>query len=250
MAATVDKPVAPARRPSWVERHPDMTSKLVAVFVPIILIGSSTGLGWYAHLGFSDHPVGGGVFGLISMAALALFVFGDLNSVRGWWYSACPLCGHEEARDYRSGQPAPCDKCMAYLRIEEKGVSEEKDDAIEFKPLYAVRPADLGGRAIGEVRFPEACVLCGGPADERRPIHTLRLAGPDDPRSQLPPPRGPKRSITLDEQAWGPTAPFCKKHLADPLDPIEIFQGELQFRSYAQYRAFCQLNGVGHRGKP
>jgi hypothetical protein len=247
MSATDDRSVVQARRPSWTERHPDVTSKLVAVFVPIVLLGSSLGFGWYAHLGFSDHPVGGGVFGVIGMAALALFVFGDLNSVRGWWFSACPLCGHEEARDYRGGQSAECGACPAYLRAEDGKVAEEKPDAVEFRPIYTVRPLDLGGRQIDEVRFPEVCVLCGEPATERRPIHALRL-GPDDPRPQASP-SGPRRSITLDEQAWGPTAPFCLQHLADPQDPIEIFQGELQFRSYAQYRAFCRLNGIERRGK-
>ncbi len=235
MSETAARPGAPARRPTLWERRPDRASRVVAIGVPVVLVLSSFGVGHTAWLGFAENPITGFSYSLLAMAALALIIFGNLYGCGGWWFAACPLCGHEAARDHFEGQPAPCGRCMAYLRYEEGRVVEESDDAVEFRPTYVVHPADLGPR---ELRFPPQCVLCGQSEELRRPIRTLRFG---------PLPAGPRRSITRDEQGWGPTAPVCARHVDDPREPLEVFQGELTFRSYAQYKAFCRHNGIERR---
>ena len=236
-----DRPVAIARRPTWSERHHDLARKLIALLAPVVLLGSFGAYCWYAYLGFMEHPAQGGALGVVVVVSLAIVAFGGLYSVRGWWWSECPVCGHEAARDFRNGQPAPCGGCMAYLRADEEKVTEESEDVVEFAAPYVVRPADLGGRT--ELKFPETCGICGAPATSRKPIKAIRLT-PQEPAAAR---KADKRRITADERLWGPTAPVCAAHFQS--DPVEIFQGELQFRSYAHYKAFCRLNGVERRAK-
>ncbi|MBI5546833.1 MAG: hypothetical protein HY901_23365 [Deltaproteobacteria bacterium] len=245
MAAGDERPEVKGRRPTWGERHPGPVPKLVAILIPAALVISATGYGWCAHQGFSEHPVAGTAFGLVGMVALALVAFGGLHGVRGWWVSACPLCGHEAARDFRGGQAAECGGCMAYLRSDEGCITENCDDVVEFVTSYVVRAPDAGGKEPGSLRFPEACVLCGAPPVGRKPIHTFRLRPGEAPKTR--PSTLPRRRITLDEQQWEPTAPICEAHRES--EPVEIFQGELQFRSYGQYKAFCKMNGIERRGR-
>ena len=236
-----ERPAVAARRPSWGERHHGLAPKLLSLLAPVVLLGSFGAYCWYAHLGFMEHPAQGGALGVVVVLSLAVVAFGGLYSARGWWWSACPLCGHEAARDFRSGQPAPCGCCMAYLRADEERVTEESDDVVEFAAPYVVRPLDLGDGQV--LKFPETCGICGAPATGHKPIKAIRPT----PREPEPMRQAARRRITADEGLWGPTAPVCAAHQQS--DPVEIFQGELQFRSYAHYKAFCRLNGVERRGQ-
>lgn len=239
--SAVARPSVPARKAKWGECHRSVAQRAFAVLTPIVLLGSFGAYCWYAYLGFMEHPTQGGVLGMFVVVSLAVVAFGGLYSARGWWHSACPLCGHEAARDYRNDQAAECGCCMAYLRAEDEKVTEESDDVVEFAASYTVRPADLGGRK--ELKFPDTCGICGAPATSFKPIKTIRLTPEPEPAAPQP----PRRRLTADEQLWGPAAPVCQTHLES--DPVEIFQGELQFRSYAHYKAFCRLNGVERRAK-
>ncbi|HEY3445541.1 MAG TPA: hypothetical protein VGK67_04210 [Myxococcales bacterium] len=232
-----------ARKAKWGECNRSLARRLFAVLTPLVLLGSFGAYCWYAYLGFMEHPTQGGTLGVVVVLSLAVVAFGGLYSARGWWWSACPLCGHEAARDFRNDQAAECGCCMAYLRAEDERVTEESDDVVEFAASYVVRPLDLGGRK--ELDFPPTCGICGAPAKSFKPIKTLRLTGPEP--EAPPPPQAPRRRLTADEQLWGPAAPVCEAHQQS--EPVEIFQGELQFRSYAHYKAFCRLNGVERRAK-
>ncbi|MGC4114704.1 MAG: hypothetical protein QM765_08865 [Myxococcales bacterium] len=242
--STVARPSVPARRARWSECNRSVARRLFAALTPVVLLGSFGAYCWYAYLGFMEHPTQGGALGMLVVLSLAVVAFGGLYSARGWWYSPCPLCGHEAARDFRNDQAAECGCCLAYLRadVDAERVLEESDDVVEFAASYTVRPADLGGRK--QLDFPNTCGICGAPAKSFKPIKTFRLTAPEPTPAS---PQAPRRHLTADEQLWGPAAPVCEAHLQS--DPVEIFQGELQFRSYAHFKAFCRLNGVERRAK-
>jgi len=233
---SAERPAAVARRPTWSERHRSLASRLLSLLAPVVLLASFGGYCWFAYLGFVEHPAGGGVLGTVVVLSLAVVAFGGLYSARGWWWSPCPLCGHEAARDFRGGQSAPCGCCMAYLRSEGERVFEESDEVVELAAPYAIRPADLGDRK-DLLRFPQSCGICGAPATSHKPIKKIRPSSPGAAETH----------VAAAEGLWGQTAPVCEVHRES--DPVEIFQGELQFRSYAHYRAFCRLNGLERRAQ-
>ena len=245
------RPSVVARRATWSERRPDLTSKLLALMAPVVLLAASAGFGWAAWNGLAEHTGAGFGFALMGMAALALLAFGDLYGAGGWWYCPCPVCGHAQARDFYRGQPAACGACLAYLRVEDGRVSEELDYAVEFRPIYGVRQADLAGRDPRTLQFPEGCSLCSAPATERREIRAFRFRQFDRQIAELTgPAEEPASPLGPNDFDWGLTAPVCQTHLHDTAAAVETYQDELQFRSYARYRAFCRLNGIEKRARP
>jgi hypothetical protein len=243
--ASAPRPFAQGRRPSWSERRPDLVSKIFAILVPLGFLFAGAGFGWVSWEGASEHPVMAVGCALLGIVSLALLAFGDLYGVGGWWYSACPVCGHEAARDYFRGRSAACDSCVAYLRLEDGKVIEESDEAVEFMATYGVRPADLLGRDPKTLVFPDGCALCGMPATAHREVRgqldrqIRELTGPSASE-------GPQSPAGFD---WDLRVPVCERHLHEGAAPVETWRDELQFRSYERYRAFCRKNGIEKRAR-
>lgn len=115
-----------------------------------------------AALFANEHPVWGGLVGLI---ALAMFFSAFFMS----FAADCPFC-RAPLTGLHAGVNGPCGGCYRYLRLHELRVAALEEDCVQGIPTFGL-PIDLVSR------LPGICAGCGGEAVRTENVASLAWPG-------------------------------------------------------------------------
>ena len=173
---------------------------------------------------------------------------------------------------------ASCGACVAYLRLapDSLEVKEERDDAtggfywIGRAQYESVVPRSNGEDRPFEFQMPAICAVCGAPDAAR--VRTFDPMATADAgiigavaagvASEVAVDTGlakanrrydsnrPSSEAELDLALRHGQMGVCDKHVSITDRGVEYGDGNLVFRSYRHYKAFCKLNAITAETKP
>jgi len=172
----------------------------------------------------------------VSFATAAVVSFWRLGK------APCPTCGAlRTGTPLRISESLHCDDCGAYFRIRQGVTVATEGDAIEREPVFVAA-------CPKQVRWPQGCCVCGGPASSTVPVE-LELREDAESGANLLTQAASLGTLKLvSERRYCVHVPTCAQHRRDvPVADLQWNDDEAQlylaFRSRAYADAFIAANG-------
>lgn len=207
--------------------------KKISVF-PIFL-GIALASGSVAALA-NDHPIGGGILGLLAAGAVYMAFNTDAVAV-------CPSCS-KSFKITPGGTFIQCPHCLEWCQVENRATKQLPQDFVADKPVFEIRMRTLSesghGLPNGTVwPNPSQCCVCGT-ALSARPTLTITR------ETMVGAPYAGRVQVKVETYEVQP--PCCMKHpngvewsISGAFEPKQV--SILKFRSYPYSRAFRTKNG-------
>jgi hypothetical protein len=168
------------------------------------------------NLGFNDHPVWAGLLAVLGIAA----AFASFSSGA----ARCLKCGAEFSGQFHLGSFNQCPACYTWHRFEQGQLTLVPADFIADEPAFGVSVDLLEDPTQWRLPWPGQCCVCGKSGTSTAEFRIER--------------GGSENLLTRTVRSFRFHVGRCGIHKKG----VDVWPGELKFRSHAYWADFCRTN--------